>query len=110
MDTPLTAHEEYERELLQFISVLHDLLLSGANLSAKTIDYILRHVATLGEGIGNFPTSHPIFVAIANSSSITLEFSRRIIELSHHDPKVYSALAHNDILSEEERTLYALNV
>jgi hypothetical protein len=101
--------QAYEDELSGFMSTLHDLLMANANLSAKTITYILEQIETLGEYIGNFPTSHPIFTAIARSNSITKAFSLKVIKLSLESPEVYHALAHNDILSEEERTLYALS-
>lgn len=108
MSTPLSEHEEYERELLQFMSILHDLLIAGAKLSSRTIDYILRHAEKLGERIGNFPTSHPIFAYIAQSESITLGDVPQVIKLSHRDPKVFQALAQNTALSEPERVTFAL--
>lgn len=102
--------QEYDAELSGFMSTLHDLLISRADLSAKTIAYILEQIEILGEYIGNFPTNHPIFTTIAKSNAITKEFSLKVIRLSLESPEVYRALAQNDILSEDERTLYALSV
>ncbi len=94
---------------MQFMSMLHDLLLSGANLSAKTIAYVLRHAEKLGEPIGNFPLEHPIFRYIAASPNITHRFALDVIRLSQGNHAVREALTHNDVLSESERVLFALS-
>jgi hypothetical protein len=100
---------EYEDELLGFSALSGDLVISGTPLSAATINYILQQAETIGEYIGHFPTFHPIFVHIAKSNMITLKTANKIIELSLGNPKVYEALATNDVLSEAERITYALS-
>lgn len=101
--------KEYERKLLGFMSILHDMVLADADFSAKSIEYIIDNVETLGERINNFPFSHPIFEKLANSKSITHEAATKIIALSDSDLKVYKALSKNVSLPENERTFFALN-
>jgi hypothetical protein len=99
----------YERELTQFMRLLHDLLIAGAELSGRSIEYILRHMETLGEGIGNFPTTHPIFPYIARSPNITHQTAREVMRLSHNNAAVREALLNNDVISDRERTFFALH-
>lgn len=100
--------EDYTRELTQFMSVLHDLLLAGADFSENTIDYILRHIEQLGEGIGNFPTEHPIFPALAVSPNLTIELAQRLSTLSLGHEKTRRLIAHNKNLTEEARVQFVL--
>lgn len=95
--------EEYTLELTQFMSVLHDLLLAGADFSENTIDYILRHIEQLGKGIGNFPTEHPIFPALAASPHLTLELAQRLSSLSLGHERTRKLIAHNESLPEDAR-------
>lgn len=103
------ANAEYERELVQFMSLLHDLLITGTELSVRSIEYVLRHTEALGEGIGNFPTSHPIFPYIAASPNITHQIARDVMRLSQNDNNVRDALLQNDVISDRERVFFALH-
>ena len=100
--------EDYTLELTQFMSVLHDLLLAGAEFSENTIDYILRHIEQLGKGIGNFPTEHPIFPGLAVSPNLTLPLAQRLSQLSLGHEKTQRLIAHNENLPEAARVIFIL--
>lgn len=100
--------EEYQKELNGFSKLLHDLAISGTPLSKSTISYLLCQAETLGEYIGNFPTSHPIFKIIAGSPEIDSELASKVIAMSMDSKSVYEALCKNSSIPEEARIVYAL--
>ena len=101
--------EEYQEELNGIGAVLHDLLISGATLTPATISYLLNQMEIVGEYIGNFPTRHPIFQAIAKSENVTEELAARTLSACLGEKEVISALAANPVLSEEYRITLALS-
>ena len=101
--------DEYQEELNGVGAVLHDLLISSATLTPATISYLLNQMEIVGEYIGNFPTRHPIFKAIAKSENVTEELAARTLSVCLGEQEVISALAANPALSEEYRITLALS-
>lgn len=101
--------EEYQEELSGTNAILHDLLLSNATLSAVTIRFLLNQIEAVGEYIGTFPTSHPVFKVVAQNPNLNRELADFTILLSRRDPEVISAVASNPVLSEAYRITLALS-
>lgn len=101
-------YEAYNKSLSEFMSVLSDLLLSKAILSAKTQTYILDRISEYAAPITRFPETHPIFKAIAGSDEITAENAKRTLELASFNPQVKSLLTSNRALTEDSRIFLAL--
>lgn len=101
--------DAYQEELNGFGAVLHDLLIAGAVLTPGTISYLLSQMEIVGEYIGNFPTRHPIFPAIAKSEHLTEELAARTLSVCLGEPTVISEIAANPVLSEEYRITLALS-
>jgi hypothetical protein len=101
-------YEAYSKSLSEFMSVLSDLLLSNANLSAQTQTYILDRISEYAAPITRFPDTHPIFKTIAGSNEITAENAKRVLELASFNPEVKAVLTSNKAIAEESRIILAL--
>lgn len=104
----ISSQEEYQREVSEFLSVLHDFVLSNVDFSPRTVSYLLRHIEELGLGMNDFLVGHPIFYILAKCKVVTPEIVGDLLRLSQGEARVVKALAHNEALTEDFRTMLVL--